>query len=777
MDYKIIDAAYGGLLHDIGKFYQRTYTKSNLTDEELDSTPINRKGGYHDHLHSGYTSRFIKKYLNMYNEFERLTSEHHKEESSKFMDIIKQADYIASAIDRQDELLDTNENNKKGKFIISRMYSVFNEVDFGKERKSMMFPLSSLKEFSYPVSHYPLKDLDNSAKEYKEIFNEFLKEIEDNIYLKQRIDYHSYNLMYNLMNNYFITVPASTYGNIQSSVSLFDHLKLTSSIASCLSQQESLGSKKFYMLELDTSGIQSFIYQITEGSGTKSELTKTLRGRSIFVGLLSNAIAYAFLNEFNLTVSNILFNTGGGCLILLPYLNETISKVDQLSLRLRKQLFQLFQTDITFVNAIIELNDKELTEFQSDKAIELKQLLGSKKMKKFSDIINKDFFYEKAENNDTCNICGRMITNGYCMICDFAKRISNIYVKNNSFGILYDFSLEYDGKSMDTLDLTFVKIHFIKNKEDIIGNDHVRYVDSINDFGYGNQRFVSNLVPLNKKENALNFEEIINLTPLEYGDRKLAILKMDVDNLGGIFAFGLRKIDEHRNQRAISKFVTMSRLLEYFFGHEIKEICKEVSLNILPTIEDKVINQSMFYINYAGGDDLVIMGSAYSIVYLAQAICQKFKQFVGNDNITISGGIHFQTAKKPIRFGVLEAEKQLELSKNNGKNAISLLDTTVSFNEYEKLLNEVFEMVEYINDERLSRTLVYNIMTFISDKTYNEYVYLVPRIQYTLFRNMSKYKDIYEQMKQEINALNCDECVRRYELKLKLVIMFTRDVK
>ena len=29
--YKLIDVAYGALLHDIGKFYQRTYEKSNLS--------------------------------------------------------------------------------------------------------------------------------------------------------------------------------------------------------------------------------------------------------------------------------------------------------------------------------------------------------------------------------------------------------------------------------------------------------------------------------------------------------------------------------------------------------------------------------------------------------------------------------------------------------------------------------------------------------------------------------------------------------------------------
>ena len=99
---------------------------------------------------------------------------------------------------------------------------------------------------------------------------------------------------------------------------------------------------------------------------------------------------------------------------------------------------------------------------------------------------------------------------------------------------------------------------------------------------------------------------------------------MDVYDLGGIFAFGLKVSDEARVQRTISKYVTMSRLMEFFFGHEIKNICREVSLKINENINDKVKNGTMFYINYAGGDDLVIIGSAYSIVELALEIHKRF---------------------------------------------------------------------------------------------------------------------------------------------------------
>ena len=42
----------------------------------------------------------------------------------------------------------------------------------------------------------------------------------------------------------------------------------------------------------------------------------------------------------------------------------------------------------------------------------------------------------------------------------------------------------------------------------------------------------------------------------------------------------LKYNEENRNQRSISKYVTMSRLIEFFFGHEIKNICHDVSIQV-----------------------------------------------------------------------------------------------------------------------------------------------------------------------------------------------------
>jgi len=778
-DYKLIDVAYGALLHDIGKFYQRTYEKSDLSRRELETTRYHKNGNYYSHLHSGYTSRFLNKYLEMNNEFEKLTSEHHHiDESEHFLNIIKKADQIASAIDRQDELKDNEAENKKGSFITARLYSVLSEVHFGKEKNdNSIFSLSTRDQMNIPDANFVRKSLKESVDEYKTLFDEFADEIEKNIYLKKRVNFIAYNYMYNLLNKYLVTVPASTYGGVKSAVSLFDHLKISSAIASCLYDKTCYDQEMFYMLEIDVSGIQSFIYQVVEGSGTKPGLSKALRGRSILVGLITNAISYAFLNEFGLTVSNILFNTGGGSMILLPY-NQSIEKrVMDLSKKIRKSLFDFFQTDITFVNAMLPVNKKELETFQTDKAIELKSLLGRNKMRKYQDIIDDaDFFFDKIDFNSKCNTCGRVSKSEQCFICKMVEKISQIYTKNESFGIVYDFNKTIDIKNIETLDLGFVRLLFINDKSYLIDDEISWYVDSINNFGFGNEIMTANDVPLDKDSNTiLSFEKILKLTPEEYGDKKLAILKMDVDNLGGIFAFGLKASDEPRVQRSISKYVTMSRLMEFFFGHEIKNICREVSLKISENIDD-IKNGTMFYINYAGGDDLVIIGSAYSIVELALEIHKRFTEFTNNKNITISGGINFQNDKKPIRFGVQMAEEALSMSKNGDKNAITLLNTTVPFVEFEELLVEVKEICKFILEGKLSRTMLFNLMSNIRDKSYMEFVCLIPRIQYILYRNVKDQK-LLDSMRYRLTKVKTDIDVKYYVLILKLVMLFTRENK
>lgn len=776
MEQTVLEIAYAALLHDIGKFYQRTEAKSTLQEaEKAGLAPLNKKYGYYTHLHGVYTSRFFRNELHMYNRIEKASSGHHLSSSTEMEKIIQQADHIASSIDRSDENKDDDQSHAatKYRFITSRLSSIMSEVDFGKALETSIFPLTSIDQVELPLSDYKSQTKEAAAEEYKQLYKAFVTEVEkDQLLIGEKVTPFKFQRMYALLYKYTTLIPASTYETNRSTVSLFDHLKLTSAIASCLYYSH---EKRFYMLEFDVSGIQKFIYEITEGKNNKPQIAKSLRGRSAFISLLTNAITYTILNEFSLTQANIIFNTGGGSVLLLPFLPDTKERIEKICQTMTRQLYERFNTSLTFVYAIEEMDDKELELFKTEKALALKNQLDIAKKQKFVHMVDQDFTFKKMDGNDLCQLCGEHSVDQpdrTCPICQDILKISQFYTSHDSFNIYYRF--ENTGDS--TIDLGFAKIQLSERHDtQFINSDTFIYTDAVNHFEYGNVKPLANLVPKDEYGNVLNLEEIVAcLSSSQYGDQKLAILKMDVDNLGAVFAFGLKQGDEQTTvelQRSLSKYLTLSRMMELFFSMILKQLCLQVSQRLQKKYEN------IFYINYAGGDDLVILGPVFGIVQLTNEIHKRFTDYVRNPNITLSAGIHIQGPKKPVRFGVKLADEALEKSKAyDGKNAITIMDYTLSFDEYGTLLDKVENYRLLVSNGDVSRTSFYHLMTHLHCHSEDEYYVAIPKIEYTLYRQLGEDNPIRLQLVKELTSANTLGEIDKIVLMMKLVILFTREV-
>lgn len=769
-NYSLLDVAFAGLMHDIGKFYQRSKMKSDLSEEELRVTPLSKDKKYHTHLHSGYTSRFLQKYMKIQSEYEMLTSGHHLYDTERFSQIIRKADQIASAIDRNDELHDYVQQNQSGVFQQVRLGSILSEINFGKSSTYCNFKLNQLSKLQYPNEKAPLKNKTESVEEYKQLFDCFIEEVKQDEFFSGFIDRYAYDRLYALLYEYTTTIPASTYEGNTSFVSLFDHSKLCSAIASCLYLNES-NEKKFCLFEFDISGIQKFIFKIVEGTDTKRDIAKSLRGRSLFVSLLTEMITYHMLHEFHLTQSNILFHTGGGALLLLPCVHDYEEKIKRITEKLAKDLFEKFGTDLSFVYSYVLCDENELEQFKTNKAIELKGKLEQEKSRKFSHILNSELYVQKAEKQSICKMCGSNYAdeNTLCNTCETILKLSNFFVKHPNLVFVFDFH----NKITPTLEYASFRLgegvlYLIDNSEykKLIGQ--YDYIECINQSKLGSNRHIANLVP-QKMNQLFTFEEIVEqLIGEEYGDKKLGVLKMDVDNLGAVFAFGLSKT------RSLSKFLMLSRLMDLYFSQFLMTICKQVSKIINPNIDKLSDNGSMFYINYAGGDDLVILGPAAAILELANEIHTNFKRFTKNDNMTISGGIFIQNPKEPIRFGVQRAEEQLAMSKMaDGKNSITLLDTTCTYEQYDSVLKQVHYFKQVIDQKIISRSVFYQLMMSLDNKTMDAYLRMVPRILYSLKRNVTSDMQRSALVRIFSKIKDMDE-LRIVILEMKLAIMQTR---
>ena len=161
------------------------------------------------------------------------------------------------------------------------------------------------------------------------------------------------------------------------------------------------------------------------------------------------------------------------------------------------------------------------------------------------------------------------------------------------------------------------------------------------------------------------------------GIDKIGVLRMDVDNLGRIFREGLAP-----ELRTISRITNLSRFLNYFFKGYLNllgEFKEDNVRGICNSAWDggrlRARENRDFTIVYAGGDDLLIVGSWDDVFELAFDIDALFRRYVGgNDNITISGGFCIFDAKFPFyKMAEISGDKEGK-AKEEGRNRIWMLE-------------------------------------------------------------------------------------------------------
>lgn len=126
-------------------------------------------------------------------------------------------------------------------------------------------------------------------------------------------------------------VPSSTSKNEVADISLFDHVKLTAAVASCIYQymeennitdykkilftngKEFYDKNVFLLYSMDISGIQDFIYTIHSKNAMKM-----LRSKSFYLEIMMEHIIDCLLEKLHLSRANLIYSGGGHCYMLLP---------------------------------------------------------------------------------------------------------------------------------------------------------------------------------------------------------------------------------------------------------------------------------------------------------------------------------------------------------------------------------------------------------------------------------------------------------------------------
>ncbi|ADC69271.1 CRISPR-associated protein, Csm1 family [Methanocaldococcus sp. FS406-22] len=716
----------GALLHDIGKFLQRT------TNKEFN--------GNHQTVGANFVEKNYEKFgidKDIVKDVVDLIKEHHnKNKKTGLVGILRLADWLSSA--ERDEVEEGNNNIYKIPKEEQRLLSIFELIRLNeKDRKNIEDKISQIyiKGGKYglqplAINNYTIFPYTSPNPDYNTLYEKFSKELEET-----KID--NFKKLYQLIQKYFWCVPSATnWKKVRGylpDISLYDHLKTTCAIACCLYQIYKENASKnekadailtddmlnelldklpigedglydesnpswekytlFSLIHGDISGIQKFIFKITSKYATKS-----LKGRSFYLDFLTEIVAKWICKELNLPITNILFYGGGHFYILSYKIKDNV--IDEFEKKINNLLYEMFRTDLYITIAKVDIKPYEfLSQEKSNFSKKWKEVADETIQKKL-----RRFYYKFSEElfepygigiEERCAICKNEITESEMHKLYDDEDGAKICKYCASFVELTEFLKDY---------YTNGKIDFNKTKikrTDIVIEDRLRLKDipaiaslikGIKEYeglniNFNDDEYFLNTYNLPDKNGELkipfkiwsiafplkevedengkirkeikDFDTLAKQAEERTGTNKIAILKMDVDNLGTIFTEGLG------NRASLSRLSTLSSMLTLFFTGYIPYLIKKETFK--GTVEGKEVElnyKDNIYLVYSGGDDTLIVGAWDAIWNLAKKIRKEFKRFVCyNPDITLSAGIVIINPKFEFKKAVNMAENELETGK------------------------------------------------------------------------------------------------------------------
>lgn len=716
----------GAILHDNGKFWQRAGGSGT--------------GKRHWILSKESVSSYFGNDL-----VEKIVENHHE---SVLWEAVKEsrlsaAEAVLAAIVCESDNLASKEREYDGDFRKRPLNSIFGQVkieETGVPNTELKFPIGPLnvKDFEMPQA-----DVNFERTDYLKRWESF----EEEMGKAKKAGDIDFGTLYYLYKKYLWCIPSAYYKSAPD-ISLFEHSRLTAALATCiydfLEEKNQLDNweivksreeQRFILLFADLSGIQDFIYNIAHDNALKA-----LKGRSFFLQQFMESVAMQILKDFNLWDANLLFNSGGKFYMLLPNTGQALNKLQKVESEVNTHLLQEYKglLSVVFAHDILSGEDFSQKVINSKWHGLDKKLRRNKERKLASSVQSDDFFETNTPYGDVklCDATSWELGQSSEIILEAGKsqkvdefnyktiRLSNQSTifqipetdiagaftggwKENKFinseqrqSIRVGQKLKKDAVAfyLTTQDTKIqlakgVFLDFEKGEKGFLLNDDDFY-DRLKATSKGWKFYGGNWFP--KSEGNSDFTaEFKELRDGAEGIKRLAVLRMDVDNLGEVFRNGLKK-------PAFSRIVQLSNLLDFFFSgylNKLQDLWWSIERGVAET-GDVPLGKSIQII-YAGGDDLSIVGKWNVIPDVALWVNEQFRTFTGhNPSLTISGGIALFGEKFPL-FKVAErageAEKkaknykrrprqekgaQTENKKDIERNAVSFLENPMSWDDF-----------------------------------------------------------------------------------------------
>ena len=539
----------------------------------------------------------------------------------------------------------------------------------------------------------------SDQSDYDRIVEILEKEFERFDFSQSQID-----ALLNLLESTLSYVPVSTRTKELSDISLATYSRLTAGFAlaieeyladkKCRDYEKVLGQdleafyseKAFLLASFDLSGIQDFIYNIATAGAAKQ-----LKARSLYLDFMGEHIADSLLEKLELTRANLLYVGGGHAYFILPNTEKTRETLASFEAEFNQFLVKHFQTGlyVAFGWSPFSANDMTTTLADYRNVYQTtSRMISQKKISRYDAKTLLKLNQGGKSSQRECAICHSVekLTNHndqeVCYICAgmyrFAKEIQeNYYIVTKEKGLPIGPGVSIRGVSKDELAQEEWTRVYVKNSysADVLKATHV----FVGDYKYA---------------------EIDKYAESGQGIKRLAVVRLDVDDLGAAFMAGF-SYQAGGKYNTLARSATFSRSMSLFFKVYINQFAKEKKLSII----------------YAGGDDVFAIGSWQDVIEFTICLRQNFIKWT-NGKLTLSAGIGVFPDKTPVSLMAQQTGNLEGAAKDNDKDSISIFDKdyTLKFDQFiDNVYRGKLEHIRYyfnIQDER-GKSFVYKLIELL----------------------------------------------------------------
>lgn len=427
---------------------------------------------------------------------------------------------------------------------------------------------------------------------------------------------------------------------------------------------------KGFLLKGDISGVQDFIFD-----AQTSAAAKTLKAKSFYIQVLTELSLKYILNKWNLSDKNVIFS-GGAVFYLWTPEQKDLKAIQQkiTGILLKKNYFPFLNLGMvslegkTIGTAWEELNDQVrrngLQPFSAAAAFESFPRIPNinDPWKEFTEEFAKE--YTDIENTK-----------------DFPEsELFNVF----NFGSSSDEDRVYSLQDAEILIENTVLNKLPLWTGELLGKEI--YASLIAELTAKSEETPDNkdgyVAP--KKGNIIDFLALSLFAKRRTGTQKLAVLKLDIDNLGSYFA-------EQKKPEVTQK---LSKAFHWFFQTRLYELLDEK----LENSEDEKYRENL-YIIFSGGDDGFLVGAWDAVFNFAQRLHKEFEKFqkalrkevdmgtLGEKPITLSAGLILIDEHFPVlRFGEVAEDALYKAKSRKGKNSITVFGEPISWEDFDKVI-------------------------------------------------------------------------------------------